>query len=98
MLVERFAANPLIVPADVPASRDDYEVVGAFNPGATFFKDQTLLLMRVAERPKDKSQDEQIAPILNYETQEVEHFRVKNDNPHITDIPDSRSCRTTSVS
>lgn len=91
MLIERFAANPLIVPEDVPASRDDYEVVGAFNPGATFFKDQTLLLMRVAERPKDKAQDEQIAPILNYETGEVEHFRVKNDNPHITDIPDSRS-------
>lgn len=91
MLVERFEENPLITPADVPPSRDDYEVVGAFNPGATIFNNQTLLLMRVAERPKDKAPDEQIAPILNPETGRIEHFRVKNNSPHITGIPDSRS-------
>ena len=91
MLVERFAANPLIVPADVPPSRADYEVVGAFNPGATVYNGETLLLLRVAERPKDKPDDEQVAPILNPHTGKVEHFRVKNTDPRITDIPDSRS-------
>ena len=91
MLVERFAENPLISPADVPSSRDDYEVVGAFNPAATVFNDEILLLLRVAERPKDKADDEQVAPILNPKTGEIEHFRVKNDDPDITDIPDSRS-------
>ncbi len=91
MLVERFPENPIIRPADVPPSRDDYEVVGAFNPAATVFGDEVLLLLRVAERPKDKQPDEQVAPILNPETGEIEHFRVKNDDPNITDIPDSRS-------
>ena len=53
MLVERFAENPLIEPKDVNPSRDDYEVVGAFNAGAIRFKDEILLLLRVAERPKE---------------------------------------------
>ncbi|MHC4904491.1 MAG: glycoside hydrolase family 130 protein [Planctomycetota bacterium] len=91
MLVERFPENPIITPADVPPSRDDYEVVGAFNPGATIFNDEIILLLRVAERPKDKAADEQVAPILNPDTGEIELFRVKNDDPNITDIPDSRS-------
>lgn len=91
MLVERFKENPLISPADVPPSRDDYEVVGAFNPGAVVFGDEILLLLRVAERPKDKADDEQVAPILNPVTGEIELFRVKNNDPDITDIPDSRS-------
>lgn len=91
MLVERYENNPIITPADVPPSRDDYEVVGAFNPAATIFNDEILLLLRVAERPKDKASDEQVAPILNPQTGELEHYRLKNDDPRITDIPDSRS-------
>lgn len=91
MLVERYENNPIIKPCDVPPSRDDYEVVGAFNPGATVYNDEIILLLRVAERPKDKRDDEQVAPILNPETGELEHFRLKNNDPRITDIPDSRS-------
>ncbi|MBE0534361.1 MAG: glycoside hydrolase family 130 protein [Phycisphaerae bacterium] len=91
MLVDRFDENPLIKPVDVPASRPDYEVVGAFNPGAIVYRGQTLLLLRVAERPKDKAEDEQVAPIFNPDTGRVDHFRVKNNDPRITDIPDSRS-------
>ena len=72
-------------------SRGDYEVVGVFNPGAIVFGDEILLLLRVAERPKDKCDDEQVAPILNPATGEIELFRVKNNDPGITDIPDSRS-------
>ena len=60
-------------------------------PAATIFNDEILLLLRVAERPKDKNPDEQVAPILNPETGRIEHFRVKNDDPNITDIPDARS-------
>ena len=90
MLVERFEQNPLITPADVPPSRPDYEVVGAFNAGAIEYDGQILLLMRVAERPIEKSPDEQIAPILNPDTGEIELFRKKNDDPDV-EIPDSRS-------
>ncbi len=89
MLVERFAENPLITPADVPPSRDDYEVVGAFNAGAVVYNNKTLLLLRVAERPANKSNDEQVAPILDPETGRINLLRVKNDDPDL-EIPDHR--------
>ena len=89
MLVERFAENPLITPADVPPSRDDYEVIGAFNAGAVVYNNKTLLLLRVAERPANKPDDEQIAPILDPETGRINLLRVKNDDPDL-EIPDHR--------
>ena len=72
MIVERFAENPLITPADVPPSTDGWEVIGAFNAGAIKFKDEILLMLRVAERPTDKPDDEQVAPILNPTTGKIE--------------------------
>ena len=90
MLVERFEQNPIITPNDVPPSRDDYEVIGAFNAGVTVYKNQTLLLMRVAERPKAKNDTEQIAPILDPATQTIKLFKIPNDHPDV-EIPDSRS-------
>lgn len=90
MLVERFAENPIIRPSDVKPSRPDYEVVCAFNPAAVRFGDEILLLLRVAERPADKKPGEQIAPIAIPGGTEVEHFRVKDDDPDVF-VPDSRS-------
>ncbi|MBO8142111.1 MAG: glycosidase [Firmicutes bacterium] len=52
MTLRRFSGNPILTPADVPPSRDDYEVIGVFNAGAVRFGDEILLLLRVAERPK----------------------------------------------
>ena len=50
--INRFPENPIITPADVPPSRPDFEVVCVFNPGVIRYKNETLLLMRVAERPR----------------------------------------------
>ncbi|ARN56426.1 glycoside hydrolase family 130 protein [Sedimentisphaera salicampi] len=47
----RFKQNPLITPSDVKASRPDYEVVCVFNPAVTIYRDEIILLLRVAERP-----------------------------------------------
>lgn len=47
----RHPHNPLIVPAMVKPSRPDFEVIGAFNAGATLYEGEVLLLVRVAERP-----------------------------------------------
>jgi predicted GH43/DUF377 family glycosyl hydrolase len=38
----------------VPASREDFEVVGVFNPGAIRVGDEVMLLVRVAERPRER--------------------------------------------
>jgi len=45
----RCSSNPVVKPADVTPSLEGYQVVGAFNPAATVFNDQVILLLRVAE-------------------------------------------------
>lgn len=43
----------LLRPADFSPSRDDFEVIGAFNPGAVEAGGEIVLLVRVAERPRE---------------------------------------------
>jgi len=52
--LRRLSTRLLLRPADVPASRPDFEVVGAFNPGAVRAGDEVVLLVRVAERPRER--------------------------------------------
>ena len=47
--MRRHSANPVVAAADVPPSNPEYRVRGAFNPAATTFGGETLLLLRVAE-------------------------------------------------
>lgn len=44
----------LIRPEELTASDDELEVIGAFNPGAIAYKDDVLLLVRIAERPREQ--------------------------------------------
>jgi predicted GH43/DUF377 family glycosyl hydrolase len=53
----RAPENPIIKPIDVKPSRDDFEVIGVFNAGVTRYKEEVLLLLRVAERPVNSNQD-----------------------------------------
>ena len=48
-MITKHSANPVIKPADVKPSMDQYRVLGAFNAGATVFGDEIILLLRVAE-------------------------------------------------
>ncbi len=54
MTVRRLSTQILLRPEDVPASREDFEVVGAFNPGAVHTGSEVVLLVRVAERPRER--------------------------------------------
>ncbi len=54
MTVRRLSTRLLVQPGDVPASRDDFVVVGVFNPGAVRAGDEVVLLVRVAERPRER--------------------------------------------
>jgi predicted GH43/DUF377 family glycosyl hydrolase len=54
MSVTRRATRLLLRPGDLPASRPDFEVIGAFNPGAVRLGDEVVLLVRIAERPKER--------------------------------------------
>jgi len=54
MTVTRISTRRLLRPEDVPPSRDDFEVVGVFNPGAVRAGEEVVLLVRVAERPRER--------------------------------------------
>jgi predicted GH43/DUF377 family glycosyl hydrolase len=55
--VFRSPHNPIIGPKDVKPSRKDFEVIGVFNAGVTRSEDETILLLRVAERPLSEHPD-----------------------------------------
>jgi len=50
-MIHRFENNPIVSPHEVKPSRDDFEVMCAFNAGAARHGGRTVLLVRVAERP-----------------------------------------------
>ncbi len=49
MKIERCVYNPLLTPADVKPSRQDFKIDGVFNCGVTEYKGEVILLCRVAE-------------------------------------------------
>ncbi len=65
MSVFRSPHNPIIEPTDVKPSRGDFEVIGVFNAGVARFKDEVILLLRVAERPISIHPDVVLAPIYD---------------------------------
>lgn len=53
-MISRISSKCLLRPQDITPSHESLEVVGAFNPGAVAVGDEVLILVRVAERPKEK--------------------------------------------
>lgn len=53
-MLKRCANNPVIKPAMVSPSYDGYHVMGTFNPGATVYNDEIILLMRTAENCEEE--------------------------------------------
>lgn len=54
MTAQRLSTKLLLRPQDLPASSEEFEVIGAFNPGAVRVGDEVVLLVRVAERPRER--------------------------------------------
>jgi predicted GH43/DUF377 family glycosyl hydrolase len=53
-MLERLETRCLLRPEDVPPSREDFEVIGVFNPGGVRLPDGSIVLLaRVAERPTE---------------------------------------------
>jgi beta-1,2-mannobiose phosphorylase / 1,2-beta-oligomannan phosphorylase len=57
MAIKRCGKNPLITPADVTPSRSDLKVDCVFNAAVTKYKNEIILILRVAESPKDTADD-----------------------------------------
>lgn len=92
MKIERFDENPLITPADVKPLHDGYEVIGAFNGGVAKYKDEVLLLLRVAERPISDDPNVIKAPVFNPKTQSMEVLAFQRDDEEY-DFEDPRLIR-----
>jgi len=91
MRIERAQMNPLISPIHVTPSSPDMQVVSAFNAAAISRDDVTILMLRVAEIPRDVPADEVAVPIISRDNGKprvmVRHF--KRDLPGL-DTSDPR--------
>lgn len=79
-MLTRNSHNPLLTPADVSPSRPDFEVIGAFNAGVTIYQDEVLMLVRVAERPRERVAGAVLCPHLDADGQLVIE-RIALDDP-----------------
>ncbi|RLQ96760.1 BtaManbiosPhlase [Falsibacillus albus] len=92
MNVYRYEENPLVTPMDVKPHREDFEVIGAFNAGIEQYNDETIMLLRVAERPISDDPGIVKAPVYNPETNELEIIELRSDDP-LYDFADPRVIR-----
>ena len=89
MALFRSPDNPIIRPADVKPSKDDFEVIGVFNAAVTRLQDEIILLLRVAERPVSKHPNIVLAALYDTEQQDIVLKEFSKDN-HENDFSDSR--------
>ena len=91
--VDRCNQNPLITPQDVRPSREDFKVDGIFNCGVTRYKDEIILLCRVAESVKNVPEGSYKIPLVTnkHGKDEIEVVTiVQSEHPEF-DYSDSRS-------
>jgi len=81
-MIKRFENNPVIAAQQVRASRPDFEVMCAFNAGATRYNGKILLLVRVAERPIPR-QGYVATATMDPVTKQVEPLYIKCDDPDL---------------
>ncbi|NIA07152.1 MAG: glycosidase [Actinobacteria bacterium] len=84
----RYENNPIVKPGDVQPSLKELKVVCAFNAGAVKFKNQILLLLRVAETAKDAEADYITFPIIEH-TNEGPKVKLKSIKKGSPDLDDS---------
>ena len=53
-MIKRLEHKIIITPKDIKPTREDFEVIGVFNPGAVRVGDDIYLLVRVAEQPVER--------------------------------------------
>ncbi|WP_099221955.1 glycoside hydrolase family 130 protein [Listeria costaricensis] len=92
MNIYRYEENPLITPLDVKPFHEGFEVIGAFNGGVAKYGDETLLLLRVAEKPIPAHENEVVAPVYNAEKDELTLHRFDTSD-QAYDFEDPRMIR-----
>jgi predicted GH43/DUF377 family glycosyl hydrolase len=93
-LAGRFPQNPLLRPSDLKPSRPDWQIECLLNPGVFYFDQRIWLLVRVAERPKQRPGHISF-PILS-ETGEARVLEFALNDP-LLDVSDPRVLRYNGV-
>lgn len=70
MEIKRHPNNPIITPKDIQPFHDDFEVIGVFNAGVAEYKEETLLLLRIAERPMSINKDIVKVPYIDFSSEQ----------------------------
>ncbi|WP_082233181.1 glycoside hydrolase family 130 protein [Halobacillus massiliensis] len=91
MNVSRLKTNPLITPEDLTPYHENHEIIGVFNAGVTMYQGETLLLLRVAERPIANNPEVVKAPVINSSNQLEIIELSKHDETY--DFSDPRTIR-----
>lgn len=81
MKIYRYEENPLVTPLDVTPLHENHEVIGAFNAGITEYNGETLMLMRVAERPISPNPEEILVPFFDVESNSLQLISLRKDDP-----------------
>ncbi|MEP7346471.1 MAG: glycoside hydrolase family 130 protein [Gemmatimonadaceae bacterium] len=89
MTVYRPAENPILTPAMVRSSRAELEVIGVFNPAAIRHEGDVVLLVRIAEAPRDIPDGMVAAPRFDAATQRLDISRWERHAPGV-DVSDPR--------
>lgn len=88
MRIIRSTKNPIIQPKDVKPLHDGHEVIGVFNAGVAEYYEETILLLRVAERPISDSIDTLYAPYFDVSSKKLKVSKYdKNDDDYIFSDP-----------
>ena len=79
LIAHRAVENPILTPAMLRPSRPELEVVGVFNPGVTRQEGDVVLLLRVAEAPRDVPAGDVAAPVYDARTRRLDVRRWRRD-------------------
>lgn len=78
--MKRYENNPIITFKDVKPSNKDFEVIGAFNPGAVEYDGETILAIRTAERVKKLNDDYIRIPVLDENSQSIKIVEINSSD------------------
>ena len=82
----------LLRPSDMEPSRSDYSILGTFNPGVARYRDDIILLERVAEAPLVEKTDALVSPRVDWRSGTFE-WVVDTFDPGNVDASDPRILR-----
>ncbi len=85
-MIHRLLSNPIITTKDITPSQAEWEVLSVLNPGVFEFKNKTWLLLRVAERPIQKTGFVSFPILTNDGQYEIKEYSIDDSKLDLSDV------------